>query len=151
MQELERITARRSELDTLAEDLAKRLQEVQAEREQVLIAEQVLNRLAEKDRAAAEAAATVAPTPARLAGRAALLIPHRCENPDEAALPAGYRNILAIVRAADGPVQVRAVGEELGLQVTVRGKLEQLRAKMTKLADYAWLRKAGDGRFTECS
>jgi hypothetical protein len=151
MQELERITARRSELDTLAEDLAKRLQEVQAEREQVLIAEQVLNRLAEKDRAAAEVAATVAPTPARVAGRAALLIPHRCENPDEAALPAGYRNILAIVRAAGDPVQVRAVGEELGLQVTVRGKLEQLRAKMTKLADYAWLRKAGDGRFTECS
>ncbi|CAM5248022.1 hypothetical protein STENM223S_03234 [Streptomyces tendae] len=40
-----------------------------------------------------------------------------------------------IVRAADGPVRVRAVGEELGLQVTVRGKPEPLRAKMTKLAD----------------
>jgi hypothetical protein len=32
MQELERITARRSELDTLTEELAKQLQEVQAER-----------------------------------------------------------------------------------------------------------------------
>lgn len=31
MQELERITARRSERDALAEELAKRLQEVQAE------------------------------------------------------------------------------------------------------------------------
>jgi hypothetical protein len=51
------------------------------------------------------------------------------------------------VRAADGAVQVRAVGEELGLQVTVRGKLEPLRAKMTKLADRGWLRKRGDGRF----
>jgi hypothetical protein len=30
----------------------------------------------------------------------------------------------AIVQAADGPVQVRAVGEELGLQVAVRGKRE---------------------------
>jgi hypothetical protein len=45
------------------------------------------------------------------------------------------------VRAADGPVQVRAVGEELGLEVTVRGKLEPLRAKMTKLADRGWLHK----------
>ncbi|WP_260463735.1 hypothetical protein [Streptomyces sp. TRM72054] len=42
---------------------------------------------------------------------AVLLIPHRSENPDEAALSADYRKILAIVRATDGPVQVRAVGE----------------------------------------
>ncbi|MFG2028095.1 hypothetical protein [Streptomyces sp. NPDC048825] len=86
MQDLERITDRRSELDTLAEELAKHLQEVQAEREELVIAERVLNRLAEQDRAAEEAAATVAPTPARVAGRAMLLIPHRSENPDEAAL-----------------------------------------------------------------
>ncbi|MGI3223299.1 hypothetical protein ACRJ4B_04300 [Streptomyces sp. GTA36] len=52
------------------------------------------------------------------------------------------------MRAADGPVQVRPVGEELGLQVTVRDKLEPLRAKMTKLADRGWLRKRSDGRFT---
>ncbi|MGJ3561849.1 hypothetical protein ACR6C2_40745 [Streptomyces sp. INA 01156] len=63
MQELERITARRSELDTLAVELSKQLQEVQAEREDLLIAERVLNRLTEQDRAAAEATATVAPAP----------------------------------------------------------------------------------------
>ncbi|MFF8196459.1 hypothetical protein ACF05L_37620 [Streptomyces bobili] len=148
MQDLERITARRSELDTLAEELAKQLQEVQAEREELVIAERVLNRLAEQDRAAEEAAAAVAPAPARVAGRAVLLIPHRGEHPDEAALPADYRKILAIVRAADGPVQVRGVGEELGLEVAVRGKLEPLRAKMTRLADRGWLHKRGDGRFT---
>ncbi|GAB2806513.1 hypothetical protein GCM10027073_43970 [Streptomyces chlorus] len=39
MRELERITARRSELDALAEELAKQLQEVQAEREELLIAD----------------------------------------------------------------------------------------------------------------
>jgi hypothetical protein len=148
MRELERITACRSELDTLAEELAKRLQEVQAEREELVVAERVLNRLAEQDRAEAEAAAAVAPAPARVAGRAVLLIPHRSENNDEAALPADYRKILAIVREADGPVQVRAVGEELGLEVAVRGKLEPLRAMMTKLADRGWLHKRGDGRFT---
>jgi hypothetical protein len=113
-----------------------------------VIAERVLNRLAEQDRAAVEAAAAVVPAPARVAGRAVLLIPHRSENPDEAALPADYRQILAIVRAADGPVQVRTVGEELGLEVAVRGKLEPLRAKMTKLADRGWLHKRPDGRFT---
>ncbi|MEU8694072.1 hypothetical protein [Streptomyces sp. NPDC048665] len=77
-----------------------------------------------------------------------LLNPHRSETRDEAALPAGYGKIPAIVRAADGPVQVRNVGEELGLQVTVRGKLEPLHAKMTKLADRAWPGRRGDGRFT---
>ncbi|MGX4695085.1 hypothetical protein [Streptomyces sp. JNUCC 63] len=65
MQELERIAARRSELDTLAEELAKQLQEVRAEREELVIAERVLMRLAEQDRAAEEEAAAVAPTPAR--------------------------------------------------------------------------------------
>ncbi|MEV4117226.1 transposase family protein [Nonomuraea sp. NPDC049695] len=61
------------------------MQEVQAEREELVIAERVLNRPAEQDRAAAEAAAAVAPAPARVAERAVLLIPHRGETPDEAA------------------------------------------------------------------
>ncbi|MCP3822940.1 hypothetical protein NLX86_34185 [Streptomyces sp. A3M-1-3] len=148
MRELERITARRGELDTLAEKLAKQLREVQAEREELVIAERVLNRLAEQDWAATEAAAAAVPASAQVAGRAVLLIPHRGENPDEAALPGDYRKILAIVRRADGPVQVRGVGEEPGLDVAVRGKLEPLRAKMTKLADRGRLHKRPDGRFT---
>jgi hypothetical protein len=148
MSELERITARRSELDALAEELSKRLEEVQAEREELVIAERVLHRLAEQDRGEGEAAAAVAPVKAQVAGRAVLLIPHRGDDPDETALPDDYRKILAIVRAADGPVQVRTVGDELGLEVAVRGKLEPLRAKMTKLADRGWLHKRPDGRFT---
>ncbi|MFI9588689.1 hypothetical protein ACIHCQ_44605 [Streptomyces sp. NPDC052236] len=114
----------------------------------MVIAERVLHRLAEQDRAEAEATAAVAPVKAQMAGRAVLLIPHRGDDPDETALPDDYRKILAIVRAADGPVQVRTVGEELGLEVAVRGKLEPLRAKMTKLADRGWLHKRPDGRFT---
>lgn len=55
-----------------------------------------------------------APAPARAAGRAVLLIPHRGESLDEAAPPGDYPKILAIERAADGPVQVRAMGEESG-------------------------------------
>jgi hypothetical protein len=148
MSDLERITARRSELDALAEELTKRLVEVEAEREELAIAERVLHRLAGQDRADKEAARVVTPVKAQVAGRAVLLIPHRGETGDEAALPADYRRILAIVRATGGPVQVRAVGEELGLEVTVRGKLEPLRAKMTKLADRGWLHKRPDGKFS---
>jgi hypothetical protein len=147
MSGLERITARRSELDALTEELGKRLGEAEAEREELVVAERVLHRLAEQDRAEAGAAA-VAPVKVQMAGRAVLLIPHRGDDPDETALPDDYRKILAIVRAADGPVQVRTVGEELGLEVAVRGKLEPLRAKMTKLADRGWLHKRPDGRFT---
>lgn len=127
MAELERITARRSELDALAEELTN--EEGQAEREELMIAERVLHRLAEHDWAEAEADA-VAPVKVRVAGRAVLLIPHCGDDLDETALPDDYRKILASVRAADGPVQVRTVGEELGLEVAVRGRLEPLRAKM---------------------
>ncbi|WP_223243300.1 hypothetical protein [Streptomyces sp. CBMA123] len=36
----------------------------------------------------------------------------------------------------------------LGLEVAVRGKLEPLRGKLSKLAGRGWLRKLPDGRFT---
>ncbi|MER5618648.1 hypothetical protein [Streptomyces sp. NPDC002215] len=144
MQEQQWITARRSELDVRAEELAKQLQEVQVERGELAITERVLNRLAEQVQADGGA---VAPVSAKVAGRAVLLIPHRSDAADEGALPGGYRKILAIVREADGPVQVRAVGERLGLDASARGKLEPLRAKMTKLADRGWLFKRPGGRF----
>ncbi|MGC9540172.1 hypothetical protein [Streptomyces sp. UG1] len=105
MQQRQWITTRRSELDALAEELAKQLQEVQAERDELAVAERVLNRPAEQVQADAGA---VAPVSAKTAGRAVLLIPHRSDAADEDALPGDYRKILAIVREADGPVQVRA-------------------------------------------
>lgn len=40
------------------------------------------------------------------------------------------------------------MGEELGPEVAVRGKLEPLRVKMTKLADPGWPHKRPDGKFT---
>lgn len=42
---------------------------------------------------------------------------------------------------------MRDVGAELGLQVEVRGKLEPLRGKLSKLADRGWLHKLPDGGF----
>jgi hypothetical protein len=142
---LERIVVRRAELDGLQERLVKQLDQVRAERDELAVAERVLARLSEQ--IAGERAA-LAPVSARVGGRAVLLVPHRGDSPDEAALPGDYRRILEIVRAAGGPVQVRAVGEELGLEVEARGKLEPLRAKLVKLADRGWLHKRGDGKFT---
>ncbi|GAA3485801.1 hypothetical protein [Streptomyces yanii] len=138
---LERIAARRVELDSLEEQLVKQLDQVRAERDELAVAERVLARLSEQ--IAGERAA-VAPAWVQVGGRAVLLVPHRGDSPDETALPGDYRRILEI----GWPVQVRTVGEELGLQVEVRGKLEPLRAKLVKLADRGWLRKLGDGKFT---
>ncbi|MER5452221.1 hypothetical protein ABT065_42455 [Streptomyces sp. NPDC002764] len=132
-------------LDAFAEQLTKQLQEVQVEREELAIAERVLKRLAEQAQADVEA---VAPVSAKVAGRTVLLIPHHSDAADEGALPGDYRRILVIVREADGPVQVRVVGEQLGLDASVRGRLEPLRAKMTKPADRGWLHKRPDGGFT---
>ncbi|MFJ9711637.1 hypothetical protein [Streptomyces sp. NPDC101234] len=115
MQERQWITTRRGELDALAEQLTKQLQEVQVERDELAIAERVLNRLAEQAQADAEA---VAPVSAKVAWRAVLLIPHRSDAADEDALPGDYRKILAIVREADGPVQVRFVGGHVMLLTT---------------------------------
>ncbi|WP_260695965.1 hypothetical protein [Streptomyces sp. IB201691-2A2] len=64
----------------------------------------MLNRLAEQAEAVAGAAA---PASVKVAGRALLLILHRSDAVDEGALPRDCRKILAIVREADKPVQVR--------------------------------------------
>ncbi|SNT60144.1 hypothetical protein [Actinacidiphila glaucinigra] len=115
---LERIAVRRAELGGLEEQLVKQLDLVRAERDELAVAERFLARMSEL---IAGVRTAVAPASARVGGRAVLLVPHRGESPDEAALPGDCRRILAIVRAAGGPVQVRAVGEELGLQAEVHG------------------------------
>ncbi|UTP28168.1 hypothetical protein [Streptomyces rapamycinicus] len=102
------------------------------------MAERVLQRLSEQIAdEQAEAGASVV----QVAGRAVWLVPDRAPGVAESALPAEYQRILAAVRQAAGPVAVRPIGEVLGLDTGVRGKLEPLRAKMTKLADRGWLHK----------
>ncbi|MFI6358929.1 hypothetical protein ACIBJF_41480 [Streptomyces sp. NPDC050743] len=53
---------------------------------------------------------------------------------------------MKIVRAAGGPVRVKDLGVELGLEVEVKGRLEPLRGKLSKLAGRGWLCKLPDGR-----
>ncbi|MFJ8828067.1 hypothetical protein ACIREE_40900 [Streptomyces sp. NPDC102467] len=142
---LERITARRAELDELEERLAEQLAEVRAEWDELAVAERVLERVSEQ---LADERASAAPMPGQVTGRAVMLIPNRTPDVEETMLPPDYRRILAAVRQAAGPVMARQVGEMLGVDVSVRSKLEPLRGKLVRLTNRGWLRKLPDGRFT---
>ena len=77
---LERITARRAELDEREELLAKELAEVRAERNDLAVAERVLERVSEQ---LADERASAAPAPGQVGGRAVMLIPHRTPEMEE--------------------------------------------------------------------
>ncbi|MFG2133214.1 hypothetical protein ACGFNV_36360 [Streptomyces sp. NPDC048751] len=142
---LERITARRAELDEREERLAKELAEVRAERDELAVAERVLERVSEQ---LADERASAAPVSGQVGGRSVTLIPHRAPDVEESTLPLDYQRILAAVRQAAGPVMARQVGEVVGVDVSVRAKLEPLRGKLVRFVDRGWLRKLPDGRFT---
>ncbi|WP_405783563.1 hypothetical protein [Streptomyces sp. NBC_00859] len=142
---LERITARRAELDDLKAQLTKQLAAVRSERDELSEAERVLERVSEE---IAGERASVSPAPGHVAGRTVMLVPHRGPEIQEAMLPPDYQRILSIVRQAGGPVTARQVGETLGVAVSVKSKLEPLRGKLIRLTDRSWLRKQPDGRFT---
>ncbi|MET9931916.1 hypothetical protein, partial [Streptomyces sp. NPDC006324] len=122
---LERITARRAELDELEEQLAKQLAEVRAERDELAAAEHVLERMTGQ---LAEERASAGPVPGQVGGRAVMLIPHRESGVEEDSLPWGYQRTLAAVRQAAGPVMAREVDEAVGVDVSVKAKLEPGRA-----------------------
>ncbi|MGW2371039.1 MULTISPECIES: hypothetical protein [Kitasatospora] len=76
---LERIAARRAELDGLEEQLVKQLVKVRAERDELAVAEQVLTRMNEQSTGER---AVGAPTSAQVGGRPVLLVPHRRDSQD---------------------------------------------------------------------
>lgn len=90
-----RITTRRTELDELEEQLAKQLAEVRAERDELAIAERVLERVTEQ---LADDRTSAAPMPGQAGGQAVTLIPHRAPGVEEAALAPGYQRLLAVGR-----------------------------------------------------
>jgi hypothetical protein len=115
------------------------------ERDELAVAERILERMIEQ---LADERASVAPVPGQVGGRAVMLIPHRTSGVEEATLPPDYQRILAAVRQAAGPVKARQAGDALGIDVSVRAKLEPLRGKLVRLVDRGWLRKLPHGRFT---
>ncbi|MEU0219240.1 hypothetical protein ABZ281_30940 [Streptomyces sp. NPDC006265] len=108
---LERITARRAELDELEEQLTKQLAEVRDERDELAVAERVLERMTVQ---LAEERASARPVPGQVAGRTVMLIPHREPGTDESMLPPDYQRIIAAVRQAAGPIMAREVGVVVG-------------------------------------
>ncbi|MFE9454158.1 hypothetical protein [Streptomyces sp. NPDC006739] len=96
----------------------------------------------------ADERASTATAPGQVGGRPVMLIPHRTPEVEDTMLAPDYQRILAPVRQAAGPVMARQVGEILGVDVTVRAKLEPLRGRLVRLVDRGWLRKLPDGRFT---
>ncbi|MEV5139563.1 hypothetical protein AB0K71_17410 [Streptomyces syringium] len=142
---LERVTARRAELDELEEQLPKQLAEVRAERDEPAVADRVVERVSEQ---LTDERASAAPVRGQIGGRAVMFTPHRAPDVMETMLSPDYQRILAAVRQAAGPVMARQVGEMLGIDVTVRAKMEPLRGRLVRLTDRGWLRKRPDGRFT---
>ncbi|MFG3009552.1 hypothetical protein ACGFZB_03675 [Streptomyces cinerochromogenes] len=141
----ERITARRAELDEREERLAKELAEVRAERDELTVAERVLERVSEQ---LDDERSSAAPVSGQVGGRSVTLIPHLAPDVEQSRLPSDYQRILAAVRQAAGSVMARQVGEVVGVDVSVRAKLEPLRGKLVRLVGRGWLRKLPDGRFT---
>lgn len=142
---LERITARRAELDDLEAQLTEQRAEVRSERDELAVAERVLERVSNE---IADERGSVSPAPGQVAGRALMLVPHRVRETEVTMLPPDYQRILSVVRQAGGPVATRQIGETLGMDISVKSKLEPLRGKLIRLTDRGWLRKQPDGRFT---
>ncbi|MTE17646.1 hypothetical protein F0L17_00545 [Streptomyces sp. TRM43335] len=142
---LERITARRAEPDELEEQLAKQLTEVRAERDELAVAERVLERMTGQ---LTEEHASAAPMPGQVGGRKVMLVPYREPGVEEDSLSWDYQRVIAAVRQAAGPVMAREIGEVVGVDVSVRSKLGPLRSKPVGLVDRGRLRKLPDGRFT---
>ncbi|WP_179499958.1 hypothetical protein [Streptomyces sp. WZ.A104] len=136
---------RRAKLDELEEQLAKQLAEVRIERDELAVAERVLERVSAE---LADERVSAASAPGQVGGRAVMLIPHREPGMEENTLPPEYQRILSAVRQAAGPVMAREVGDMLAVDVRVKSKLEPLRGKLVRLTDRGWLRKLPDGRFT---
>ncbi|MFF2410474.1 hypothetical protein [Streptomyces sp. NPDC058092] len=119
---------------------------MRAERDELAVAKRVLERITEQ--LANERASTAKLTAGQVGGQAVMLIPHRTSGVEEATLPPDYQRILTAVGQAVGPVMARQVGEVLGVDVSVRAKLEPLRGKLVRLPDRGRLRKLPDGWFT---
>ncbi|WP_431040264.1 hypothetical protein [Streptomyces sp. P9-1] len=118
---------------------------MRAERDELAVAERVLERVSEQ---LANERASAAPALGQVGGRAVMLTPHRVPDMEETLLPPDCQRILATVRQAAGPVMARQAGEALGIDVGMRSKREPLRGKAVRLVDRGRLRELPEGRFT---
>ncbi|MFJ2397962.1 hypothetical protein ACIOTI_35150 [Streptomyces sp. NPDC087843] len=107
-----RIPRRRSrdhEPYLLEKGLVKQLVDVRVERDELVVAGRVVQRISEQGFGEYLSLAPPAPE-VQAGGRSVLLIPARAAGIDPDVLPQDHQRLVAIVREAAGPVTVRAVG-----------------------------------------
>jgi hypothetical protein len=84
----------------------------------------------------------------QVAGRSVLKVPHRSEVQDASTLPADYQRMLEIVKAVGGPVMVKDVGAELGIDASVPGRLEPLREEAVEAGRAGLVAQLPTGTFS---
>lgn len=146
MELADRITSRVAELTREAEMLRKQLTDTEHELERLVIAGQVITQLTADDTAAG------APASAGPAQRGfGLLVPPRSQATGVTDLPGDYRSLVEAVTAVaaqtGGAVTCMQAAARAGLDVSGRHS-ENVRARLKRLEDRGWLRRAAAGKFT---
>jgi hypothetical protein len=147
MELTERITSRVTELTGEVEALRKQLADAGHELERLEITGQVITQLTADDADAASEPASTRPAQ-RGSG---LLVPPRSQASGVSDLPGDYRSLLdavaAVAAGTGGAVTCLQAAQRAGIDLAGR-QVENVRAKLKRLEDRGWLRRAAAGKLT---
>ena len=147
MELTERITSRVTELTGEVEALRKQLADAEHELERLEITGQVITQLTADDADAASEPASTRPAQRGFG----LLVPPRSQASGISDLPGDDRSLLEAVAAVaaetGGAVTCMQAAQRAGIDLAGR-QVENVRAKLKRLEDRGWLRRAAAGKFT---
>jgi hypothetical protein len=147
MELTERITSRVTELTGEVEALRKQLADAEHELERLEITGQVITQLTADDADAASELASTRPAQRDFG----LLVPPRSQASGVSDLPGDYRSLLdavaAVAAETGGAVTCMQAAQRAGIDLAGR-QVENVRAKLKRLEDRGWLRRAAAGKFT---
>jgi hypothetical protein len=147
MELTERITSRVTELTGEVEALRKQLADAEHELERLEITGQVITQLTADDADAASEPASTRPAQRGFG----LLVPPRSQASGVSDLPGDYRSLLdavaAVAAETGGAVTCMQAAQRAGIDLAGR-QVENVRAKLKRLEDRGWLRRAAAGKFT---
>jgi hypothetical protein len=127
--------------------LRKQLADAEHELERLVIAGQVITQLTADDAPAAGAPASAGPAQRGFG----LLVPPRSQASGVSDLPGDYRSLVEAVTAVaaetGGAVTCMQAAQRAGIDLAGR-QVENVRAKLKRLEDRGWLRRAAAGKFT---
>ena len=147
MELTERITSRVTELTGEVEALRKQLAGAEHELERLEITGQVITQPTADDADAASEPASTRPAQRGFG----LLVPPRSQASGVSDLPGDYRSLLdavaAVAAETGGAVTCMQAVQRAGIDLAGR-QVENVRAKLKRLEDRGWLRRAAAGKFT---